>query len=74
MWILTEGINAGVSKIIGEAVAQEHVKRKNLEKDLSRRVGGDMVVIGITATDDLWYGESIERTKQPVVCTAVVCC
>lgn len=76
MWILTNGINVGVSKIIGDAVHEE-LKRRNskghFHKSKSHHSGQDsnsrIVLVGVAREDLLNHAESFEVRDHYLIYT-----
>ncbi|CAL1533696.1 unnamed protein product, partial [Lymnaea stagnalis] len=64
VWLFTEGLNAGISKYIGEAVMQELLKRQTT-RDI-QGMGGKLAVIGLVSISDLDYGDWIEKQSACV--------
>lgn len=66
MWILTNGINVGVTKIIGDAVHEEmnrrnsksHFQKNHQKSDPDSRI----VVIGVARQDLLNHGDSFKES------------
>ncbi|GBN99987.1 hypothetical protein AVEN_257789-1, partial [Araneus ventricosus] len=69
MWILTNGINVGVTKIIGDAVHEE-INRRNSKNHFQKNHQSDpnsrIVVIGVARQDLLNHGESFDGSSQRV--------
>ena len=65
MWILTNGINVGVSKIIGDAVHEE-MQRRNSKGAFQKHLGSNsdtnskIVLMGLAREDLLNYSSAID--------------
>jgi hypothetical protein len=58
MWIFTNGINLGASRIIGDAVDTE-IKETKAYRSNNSQSNTQLNVVGIMREDHLRYGESI---------------
>nr|XP_042901467.1 transient receptor potential cation channel subfamily M member 2 [Parasteatoda tepidariorum] len=71
MWILTNGINVGVSKIIGDAV-QEEINRRNSKGHFQKlhcakkNPSSKIVLIGVAREDLLNHGESFDGKSRRI--------
>ncbi|KAF8787695.1 Transient receptor potential cation channel like protein [Argiope bruennichi] len=69
MWILTNGINVGVTKIIGDAVHEE-INRRNSKNHFQKNHQSDpnsrIVVIGVARQDLLNHGDNFDGSNQRV--------
>ncbi|KAL8598697.1 hypothetical protein ACOMHN_033261 [Nucella lapillus] len=70
MWILTEGMDVGVSKIIGDAAHREMTRRKNLAMNPLRIQNMHMTerlpqlnIFGVTPKSSVIYAESLTGRK-----------
>lgn len=61
MWIFTNGVNLGASRLIGDAVYNEirEARSYRMQKHLGDRDKINLNVVGITREDQLRYGENI---------------
>ncbi|GFS24681.1 transient receptor potential cation channel subfamily M member 2 [Elysia marginata] len=67
MYILTDGLNYGAARLIGEAVAQEKMRHGMGSQDeagLGSSKLGHITAIGVMASDQLSYGQLIEETSS----------
>ncbi|GFU40031.1 transient receptor potential cation channel subfamily M member 3 [Trichonephila clavipes] len=69
MWILTNGINVGVTKIIGDAIHEE-INRRNSKSHFQKTHHMDsdhnskIVVIGVAREDLLNHGDSFDGSRE----------
>ncbi|KAK3797550.1 hypothetical protein RRG08_054580 [Elysia crispata] len=66
MYILTDGLNYGAARIIGEAVAQEKLRHRLgglEEQEFDSREVGHITAIGVVSSDKLSYGQAIEEAS-----------
>ena len=67
MWIFTNGINIGASRLIGDAVNNEIKETKAYRSNTAQTT--NLNVVGIMREDHLRYGESIESVIKPIYST-----
>ena len=75
MYILTDGLNYGAARIIGEAVAQEKLRHRLgglEEQEFDSREVGHITAIGVVSSDKLSYGQAIEEASGTKVRTFFV--
>lgn len=64
MWILTQGTNTGISKIIGDAVHNELLRRQALmchkHPNQSATTLPPLTLIGVTREDMVLYGDLLD--------------
>ncbi|XP_035204438.1 transient receptor potential cation channel subfamily M member 5-like, partial [Stegodyphus dumicola] len=71
MWILTNGINIGVSKIIGDAV-QEEMQRRNSKRHFQKHhlassdPNSRIVLVGVARDDLLNHGDAFDGKTQRI--------
>lgn len=74
MWIFTQGTNVGITKVIGDAVHNELVRRQALlcHKHPNQAVSTlpPLTLVGVTREDLILYGDMLDgRVSFYIVCT-----
>lgn len=62
MWIFTNGLNLGASRLIGEAVYKEMKETQAFRSNCVQNTA--LNIVGIMREDHLRYGEQIEGVLQ----------
>ena len=70
MWIITNGIDGGIAKLIGDAVRQEKIQELNCDITGSPALSGSLsdlrkrriTVIGVVPKDSVAYGVFFDGT------------
>ena len=65
MWIFTNGINIGASRLIGDAVYND-IKESRSFRNIKNVSECNLNVVGISREDHLRYGESIGNRNKTV--------
>jgi hypothetical protein len=60
MWILTNGINVGVSKIIGDAIQEEMQRRNSKFISPNSEANSKIVLVGLAREDLLNHGDAFD--------------
>jgi hypothetical protein len=63
MWLITNGIEMGLTSLIGEAVRNEKTDAKH-SKDKKEKHKSNLTIIGIADEEMLRYGASIALSKE----------